>query len=61
MIGPTTTAPVEPEAHTVEPSEPWYHPHHIMHHGGKIFGSICLLLIAFIGMDRWKHHRKSKT
>ncbi len=47
------------DGHEIEvSSEPWYHPHHIMHHGDKIFGSIVLLLIACIGHSKWKKHRK---
>lgn len=34
--------------HTVQPDEPWWHPHHLMHHGDKIIGSFASVLVAYL-------------
>ena len=46
------------EQHTVAPGEPWWHPHHVMHHGREIAGSVALVLVAVIGY--WGIKRKLK-
>lgn len=41
--------------HTMQPDEPWYHPHHIMHHGDKIVAAIGVILVALF--VAWLKHR----
>jgi len=46
--------------HTVQPDEPWWHPHHWMHHGREIIGSFALVIVAYIGYLGVKRKLKKK-
>ena len=52
----TPNQPVETEAHEVETSEPWYHPHHLIHHAPTIvvaaLGLIGMIVVAKINKRR---------
>ncbi len=52
----TPNQPVETEAHEVEASEPWYHPHHLIHHAPTIvvaaLGLIGMVVVAKIKKKR---------
>ncbi len=43
-------------------SEPWYHPHHLMHHGGEIIAGASIIIVAILGYCgvRYRKSRASK-
>jgi len=51
--------PTEAEAHEVETSEPWYHPHHLMHHAPTIIVA-ALGLIGMVVVARINNRRKRR-
>lgn len=53
----TPNQPVEIEAHEVEPSEPWYHPHHWMHHAPTIVVA-ALGLVGMIVVAKFNNRRR---
>ena len=55
----TPNQPVEVEAHEVETSEPWYHPHHLMHHAPTIVVAV-LGLVGMVVVARINNRRKRR-
>ena len=55
----TPNQPVEVEAHEVETSEPWYHPHHLMHHAPTIVVAV-LGLVGMVIVARINNRRKRR-
>ncbi len=47
----------EPTQHTVQPDEPWWHPHHLMHHGGTIVTGASIIAVALISL--WARKRRA--
>jgi len=54
-----TAEPVETEAHEVETSEPWYHPHHLIHHAPTIVVA-ALGLIGMVAVAKINNRIKKK-
>ncbi len=55
----TPNQPVEVEAHEVETSEPWYHPHHLIHHAPTIVVAV-LGLVGMVVVAKINNRRKRR-
>lgn len=55
----TPNQPVETEAHEVESSEPWYHPHHLIHHAPTIIVA-ALGLVGMVVVAKINNRRKRR-
>lgn len=61
MSEPTQkVAPNTATEYTVQPDEPWYHPHHIMHHGDKFLMGVAAIIAAYYSRKGYKAHKRKR-